>query len=133
MFSKSKRSQIMSKIKSKNTKLDLTMQRILKKSRLSFKAYPKIYGKPDFSVSKKVLVFCDSSFWHGRNWRKLKEKLSSGGNSEYWISHIAKNRKRDKTVNRKLKSEGYAVIRFWDTDVYKRPEWCIDEIRKRLE
>ncbi|MGI0060823.1 MAG: very short patch repair endonuclease [Nitrosotalea sp.] len=132
IFSKSKRSHIMSRIRSKDTKLDLAMESILKSSKLTFKKYPKMFGKPDFLIRKKLAVFCDSSFWHGRNWKALKNKLEEGNNSTYWVSHIARNRKRDKTVNRKLKTEGYSVIRFWDTDVYKRPDWCIDEIRKRL-
>ena|SRR2546428_6667359 len=132
IFSKSKRSRIMSRIRSKNTKLDLTMRGILKQSRLSLKTYPKIFGNPDFLVKNKIVVFCDSSFWHGRNWRKLKVKLSNGNNSAYWVSHIKKNRKRDRIVDRKLKNDGYSVVRFWDTDIYKRPDWCINEIRKLM-
>ncbi|WP_255347578.1 DUF559 domain-containing protein [Candidatus Nitrosotenuis chungbukensis] len=133
MFSKKKRSEIMSKIKSKNTKLDCSMAKILTKSHFTFRQYPKIFGNPDFVVKKKVVVFCDSSFWHGRNWRKLKQKLSRGNNPQYWVSHIAKNKKRDKMVNKKMRNDGYIVVRFWDTDVYKRPEWCIDEIKKALK
>lgn len=62
----------------------------------------------------------------------MKQKLENGNNSEYWVSHIEKNKKRDRKVNRKLRESGYSVIRFWDTDVYKRPEWCVKEIRKLL-
>ena len=133
IFLKSKRSHIMSRIRSKNTKLDLTMRRILKKSRLSFKSYPKIYGSPDFLVGKKTVVFCDSSFWHGRNWKALKKRLAKGNNPAYWVSHISKNIKRDKAVSRKLRKEGYVVIRFWDTDVYKRPDWCVNKIKTRAK
>lgn len=132
IFSKSKRSHIMSRIRSKDTKLDLAMESILKSSRMSFRKYPEMFGKPDFLIRKNLVVFCDSSFWHGRNWKTLKNKLVKGNNSAYWVSHISKNRKRDKTVNKKLRKEGYSVVRFWDTDVYKRSEWCINEIRKLL-
>jgi len=122
----------MSRIRSKGTKLDLKMKKILEEENLSFKQYPNIFGTPDFLVKNRMTVFCDSSFWHGRNWRKLRKKLSNGNNSKYWVSHIAKNRKRDQTVNRRLRKEGYVVVRFWDSDVYKRPDWCVDEIKKRL-
>jgi len=132
VFSKSKRSEIMRKIRSKNTKLDRSMAKVLKKSRLSFKQYPKIFGNPDFLVKNQIAVFCDSSFWHGREWKRLKQKLAKGYNSKYWVSHIAKNRKRDQTVNRRLRKEGYVVVRFWDSDVYKRPDWCLNEIKKLL-
>lgn len=132
IFTKSKRSEVMSKIRSKNTKLDRAMAGILEKSGIPFKQYPRIFGNPDFLVRNKMAVFCDGSFWHGRNWSKLRIKLEQGNNSDYWISHISKNRRRDQTVNRKLRNEGFVVVRFWDTDIFKRPEWCIKEIRKRL-
>ena len=122
----------MRKIRSKGTRLDLTMKILLRKSHFSFRSYPKIYGNPDFMVGGKIIVFCDGSFWHGRHWKKMKQKLENGNNSEYWVSHIEKNKKRDRKVNRKLRESGYSVIRFWDTDVYKRPEWCVKEIRKLL-
>lgn len=132
IFSKSKRSEVMSKIKSKGTKLDGTMQKILQKSKIKHEPYPKIYGNPDFLIGNRIALFCDSSFWHGRHWKKLKTKLVNGNNPNYWVNHIQKNRNRDKLVTKILQKEGYKVIRFWDDDVYKRPAWCVSEIKKYL-
>ncbi|MGI0008804.1 MAG: very short patch repair endonuclease [Nitrosopumilaceae archaeon] len=132
VFSKSKRSEIMSKIRSKGTKLDLTMEKLLKAYKIKYQIYPQIYGCPDFFIKKNVVVFCDSSFWHGRNWSILKKKLAKGNNSDYWLKHIARNRKRDRFVSKKLKSAGYKVIRFWDDDIYKRPEWCVNAIKSKI-
>lgn len=133
IFTASKRSEIMSKIKSKNTKLDRSMAKLLKNSHMQFRQYPKIFGRPDFLVKNEIAVFCDGSFWHGRDWQKLKRKLERGNNPEYWVSHISKNRKRDQAVNRRLRKDGYDIIRFWDIDVYKRPDWCINKIKKTLK
>ena len=126
MFTKEKRSEIMSKIKSKGTKIEMTMKKALEKSELEFEYQPKIFGKPDFLVHPNVALFCDSSFWHGRNWEKLKPKLKQG----YWHEHIANNIKRDKIVNLKLKQDGYLVLRFWDTQIEKDIESCITIIKE---
>lgn len=130
VFSKSKRSEIMSKIRSKNTGLEKHTKIILRKNKVKFRTHPKLYGKPDFLLEKKTVLFCDSSFWHGRNWKLLQVRLKNGGNSNYWVTHIEKNRKRDKLVNKKLKEYGYTVIRFWDSDLFKRPDWCIVKIKE---
>jgi DNA mismatch endonuclease (patch repair protein) len=119
----------MSRIRSKNTRLDKTMRVILRKARIPFKMYPKIFGKPDFLVGEKVVIFCDSSFWHGRNWNKLRPQLQKGSNASYWVKHIAGNIARDKTVTCVLKRSGYKVLRFWDTDVYARPQTCLRKLK----
>lgn len=130
VFSKSKRSEVMSKIRSKNTKLDVAMKATLQRARIPHRSYPKIYGNPDFLIKKNVVLFCDSSFWHGKNWNKLKKKLENGNNPQYWVIHIQKNRKRDRFVTSYLSQKGYRVIRFWDKDIFKRPEWCVEQIKK---
>ncbi len=133
-FSKAKRSLVMSQIRSKNTGLDVSMRRTLRKAEIKFEAYPKMYGNPDFLVEQCIALFCDSSFWHGRNWRKLKQQLTNGSNAKYWVEHIAKNRSRDRLVNATLRRHGLKVIRFWDDEIFKRPEACVRRIKaaKRL-
>ena len=130
IFSKIKRSEVMSGIKSKGTKLEITMKKILQRYKITYRSHPKIFGNPDFLIEKNVVLFCDSSFWHGKNWSELKKKLESGNNPQYWVHHIQKNRKRDRLVTRCLSQKGYQVIRFWDKDIFKRPEWCIKQIKK---
>jgi DNA mismatch endonuclease (patch repair protein) len=127
-FSKEKRSQIMSRIRSKNTSLDLAMRGLLRNARLRFRSYPEIFGNPDFLVDDHVAVFCDSSFWHGREWRKLKSQLEQGSRATYWIRHISENRKRDRLVTLTLEKSGYTVVRFWDSDISARAEDCIQKL-----
>jgi len=122
----------MSKIRSKNTGLEKHARKILRKNRIKFRMHPTLYGKPDFLIENKIVLFCDSSFWHGRNWKKLKKKLENGNNPKYWVNHIQKNRTRDKKVTKELIQLGYIVLRFWDKDIFKKSEWCIEEIRKKL-
>ena len=129
IFTKQKRSEIMSKIRSKGTKIELKMKAELDKLGLLYEYQPKIYGKPDFLILPNVVVFCDSAFWHGRNWSKLKPQLSEG----YWREHIEENRRRDRVVNRKLKKDGYIVLRFWDSDIERRIGKCRNKILSVLK
>jgi len=133
MFTKKQRSAIMSRIRSRHTKLDLAMESILREARIPFVMYPKIPGNPDFLVGKRAAVFCDSSFWHGRRWERLRAQLKRGSNSSYWVTHIARNRTRDRRVNSRLRKLGYSVLRFWDDQVLKRPQECVNRIRAALE
>lgn len=128
MFTKEKRSEIMSKIKSKGSKIELKMIRCLEEAKIDFSYQPKLFGKPDFLIQPNIVVFCDSSFWHGRDWRKLQSQLSG-----HWLEHIQKNRKRDKIVNRTLKKEGYVVLRFWDFEINGDIEKCLGKIKETIE
>lgn len=127
-FSKEKRSQIMSKIRSKGSKIEVRMKEALQESQIEYECHPKMFGKPDFLIAPNIVVFCDSSFWHGRDWRKLKGKLPK----EYWYDHIKRNRLRDLLVNDELRNKGYIVLRFWDTQIEKNIDKCVKLVRKAL-
>ena len=126
MFTKEKRSKIMSSIKSSGSKIELSMKAALEKNRIAFLYQPKMFGKPDFLIGRKIVVFCDSSFWHGRNWQQLKKRLPDA----YWRGHIENNRKRDRVVNSTLRNEGYIVIRCWDEEINRNIDRCIARIIK---
>lgn len=130
VFTKKKRSEIMSKIRGRDTKLEKKMETLLEENCFDYVKHPKIFGNPDFLVRPSIAVFCDSSFWHGRNWPKLKMQLERTSNPNYWVSHISKNRRRDKLVNNMLSEKGYKVLRFWDDEIFKNPDSCMRKIRR---
>ncbi len=123
VFTPEKRSYVMSRIRSKNTLIELKMKKMLKQNRVKFKMHPKIMGNPDFLVGKKTLIFCDGDFWHGYKYES-KKKISK----KFWRDKIKGNMKRDKVVSRKLRNENYSVIRFWEHDIEKKPDMCIQRI-----
>jgi DNA mismatch endonuclease (patch repair protein) len=127
-FTKEKRSEIMSKIRSKGTKIELEMKKALEEQSIQFQYQPKTFGNPDFLIRPNVIVFCDSSFWHGRDWSSLRKRLPQG----YWREHIKRNRKRDRLVNAHLKKRNYAVLRFWDYQIEKQIDRCVERIRKTV-
>jgi DNA mismatch endonuclease (patch repair protein) len=118
----------MSRIHSKNTGLEIQMKRTLQRAGFRFQSHPKIEGTPDFLIGGRLTVFCDGGFWHGRNWRALREKLKNGSNAQYWIEHIARNKKRDSRVNAILRCQGDKVLRFWDDEILRHPDRCTRKI-----
>jgi DNA mismatch endonuclease (patch repair protein) len=126
VFNRKKRSEVMSKIRSKGTRIELSMKKGLEEKEIEFQYQPKIEGKPDFLIPPKVAVFCDSSFWHGRHWSKLQKKLPN----QTWRDHIRRNRERDRLVSRELRASGFIVLRFWDYQIHKHLERCIGKIER---
>ena len=82
-----------------------------------------IVGKPDLAFrSRKLAVFVDGDFWHGKNWLSRKRKLQRGANGAYWVAKIQANRARDVRVARSLEELGWRVIRVWESDVISNPQ-----------
>lgn len=89
--------------------------------------YRKLPGSPDIAITtRKIAVFVDGEFWHGENWEERKQKLRS--NRDYWIEKIEENIARDKRNDASLAEMGWSVIRFWEKEVLKDPEGCIEKI-----
>jgi DNA mismatch endonuclease (patch repair protein) len=128
VFTKEKRRQVMAKIRSKGSKIEMKMKEELEKHDVRYEYQPKLFGKPDFVIKPKIVIFCDSSFWHGRNWKKLRKQLKEG----YWQNHIRKNMERDILVTETLKNQGYIVLRFWDDQIMKKPDECIKKIQNQI-
>lgn len=116
-ISQEKRSEIMSKVRSKETKLEIEFRKILWAQGLRYrKNNTKLFGKPDISFGgKKTVIFIDSCFWHG-----CREHLRlPSTNVEYWKNKINRNRKRDKEVSDHYSKKGWYIIRIWEHDLKK--------------
>ena len=127
--------KIMASIKSKNTEPELLLRKALWEQGFRYRInYKKLPGKPDIVFPKrKIAVFCDGDFWHGHNWAvrnysSLKEELSTY--SDFWKKKITNNVERDKRVNKKLKQDGWIVLRFWESDIRKNLNRCLTTISK---
>lgn len=126
IFSKDKRSQIMSRVKSKNTDIELILRKALTQKGYRYRLHYKIEGSPDIVFTKqKIAIFCDGDFWHGKNFKKEKTHYKT-----FWVQKIEKNIKRDKTVNSQLRKKGWVVIRFGKDDLKKNLSNCILHIEQ---
>jgi len=118
----------MSRVRSSGSLIEKELGKALWASGLRYrKQYARVTGKPDFAiVFARVAVFCDSSFWHGRNWPESAVAIKS--NRRFWIPKIARTVARDRDVNKALRQLGWLVLRFWDTQILKSPEHCAQKV-----
>lgn len=127
-------SKNMSRIHSKDTSIELRLRKALwhkgYRYRKNFKALP---GSPDIVLTKyNIAIFCDSEFFHGKDWEYLKMRLEKGKNPEYWIKKIERNRIRDWENDKKLLFLGYTVIHFWGQDILKHTPECLRVIEEAI-
>ena len=133
-FSKEKRSEIMRRVKQKDTSIEIQLRKALWNRGYRYrKNYKDLPGKPDIVLTKyKIAIFCDSEFFHGKDWEVLRPQLERGSRSEYWINKIDRTRKRDNEINKKLLFLGWTVIRFWGKDIMKNTDECIRVIEETI-
>lgn len=118
VFTKEKRSWVMSRIRGKHTKIERLMKKELKEHEAKFRVHCNIIGRPDFVfTAEKVAVFVDGCFWH----KCPKDYIEPVTRKEFWRKKIGGNVKRDRMVTRKLQKEGWKVLRFWEHEVEKHP------------
>ena len=126
---KEQRSYNMSRIKSKNTKPELVMFKVLKKHGIKFKKHYNISGKPDIVIPEyKVAVFVNGEFWHGKDYKRIKNRIP-----KFWKTKIGINLKRDRKVRRDLRNKNWHVINFWGRKVVRDPERSFRRLQKFLE
>ena len=130
-LTKEQRHKNMSHIRSKDSQIELRLRKALWHKGYRYrKNYKMLPGKPDIALTKcKIAVFCDSEFFHGKDWDNgLKDQIMRGNNSEFWINKISRNMERDREVNEQLAQLGWTVLRFWGKDILKDTDRCVDEI-----
>jgi len=130
VFSKQKRSKIMSSIKGKNTEAEIKIRIALRKRDISgYRIHYKSLGKPDIAFpSKKIAIFVDGDFWHGYNWKKLGKIPPR----RYWQAKINKNMERDRMITNNLRKDGWIVVRLWEHQISKNLDKCINRITEHL-
>ena len=118
----------MSAIRSENTQPEIMLRKALWAKGLRFRAH---YGKEKIDIafpSKKLAVFVDGCFWHGC---PIHSHLPKSHES-YWHPKLKRNIERDQAKNRRLKAEGWRVLRFWEHEL-NEPEKALEKIHTELE
>ena len=133
-LTKEQRRKNMQHIRSKDTSIEVKLRKALWNRGYRYRKNDKrLPGKPDIALTKyKIAIFCDSEFFHGKDWEVLKPRLEKGNNSQYWISKISRNREHDDEVNKRLLFEGWTVIRFWGKDIQKNIEECVRVVEETV-
>lgn len=128
------RRKTMSKIRGKNTSIEVALRKALWSKGYRYrKNYRGLPGSPDICLTKyKIAIFCDSEFFHGKDWEVLKPKVARGNNGEYWVKKIQENIDRDRNNDKKLLFLGWTVIHFWGKDILKNTDECIRVIEETI-
>jgi DNA mismatch endonuclease (patch repair protein) len=116
VFSKKKRSEIMSRVKGKgNVATEGQLVEIFRRSGIAgWRRNFPLFGRPDFVFpAPKISVFVDGCFWHGCP--KHGERPAS--NRAFWLEKLRRNRARDLRVTKTLRSNGWTVLRIWQHEL----------------
>lgn len=125
-------SDIMRKVHSRDTTPEKTFRKALWHNGIRYRTcYRDLPGKPDIVIrSKKLAIFVDGDFWHGGQW--VRRKLSSlesqftrSSSRNYWLAKIRKNMERDCRSTASLLSQGWTVLRFWESDIKRNLDGCV--------
>jgi len=127
-------SKTMQKIPSKDTSLEKKFEIALIRERINYckpdQLIENIVGNPDFILPRfRIAIFCDGDFWHGYSFNK--EKINN--NQDFWSAKIEKNILRDNEVTYGLKKSKWKVFRFWEHEIMKDVDSCIETITDYID
>lgn len=132
-LTKEQRSNIMRHVRSKDTTPEKVLRLALWHRGIRYrKNYRKISGTPDIALTRyRIAIFVDGDFWHARGHEANPgEQITS--NIDYWKKKLTRNVERDKEVNDMLTEDGWLVLRFWESDIKKDIETCVERILRYL-
>lgn len=112
--SREKRSEIMSKVRSKSG-----IENLPDGMRgLYLRKHPRgVFGKPDFgNKTRRIALFIDGCFWHGCPGHYREPKSNVG----FWRNKLERNRARDGLVTEKLREEGWKIYRIWEHELERK-------------
>ena len=121
VFTKAKRSAVMSLIRSRgNRTTELRLVALVREYGISgWRRSEPVFGKPDFVFRReRVAVFVDGCFWHGCP--KAKHAPLPKTRKEWWAEKLSRNKSRDRLVNRTLRKTGWTVLRVWECDLARK-------------
>ena len=116
VFSKSKRSEVMSRIRgNENRSTEMALMHVFRANRIcGWRRHQLLPGKPDFTFRKeRLVVFVDGCFWH----RCPIHATYPANNRDFWEHKLETNKVRDRTVNRTLRNLGWRVLRIWEHEL----------------
>jgi len=116
VFTKAKRSEVMSRIRGSGNKgTELALAKLFRRYGITgWRRNQPLFGKPDFTFRlQRVVVFVDGCFWHGCP----RHFTMPVNNQAFWERKLAANKKRDQLVTRTLRKQGWLVIRVWEHDL----------------
>ena len=128
-LSKSDRSKLMSKVKQKNSKIELLVRSFLHKSGFRFRLHSSLLpGHPDIVLPKyHTVIFVNGCFWHFHQDPNCKHARIPKSNVKFWTEKLNRNKNRDEKTKAELISLGWRVLYVWECQL-KRPEDTLNDL-----
>ena len=132
-FSKEKRSEIMSRVRSRNTKPELQVRSLLHRMGYRFRLHRSdLPGKPDIVLPMyRTVIFVHGCFWHQHP--GCKKATIPRTNREFWEAKLNRNVERDREVRQKLQDLGWNVIAVWGCETKGDLELLMDRLHHQLQ
>lgn len=130
-FTPEQRHKNMAAIKSKDTKIEIMLRKALWHKGIRYRKNIKVLScHPDIVITKyKIAIFCDGDFWHGKTF----ERYDVTTNAKYWHEKIKRNVERDLENTIELRDNSWTVLRFWETDIKKNLDMCVEAVLREVE
>ncbi len=132
-------SAIMRAVRSSDTVPEVKFRKALRAEGIQYKKCLKgLPGKPDVVLkSQRLAIFIDGDFWHGGQWqrrrlRRLEDQFRNTGSRKYWLEKIRRNMDRDCVATNALLSDGWAVLRFWESQIRSNLSKCVETTLKTV-
>lgn len=120
IFSPQKRSEIMSRIRNKNTRPETIVFKFLRNEHIYFKKHYKSKHGIVIDIAlprKKIAVFIDGDFWHGRTLEAMKITRNE---DDFWVNKIRQNVERDSRQRTHLSEKGWKLLSVWGSDLMRK-------------
>lgn len=129
IMSSETRSRVMARIRGSNTGPENVLASMLSVHGVAFDRHVVgLPGRPDFVFQRgRLAVFVDGDFWHGWRFPLWRHKMS-----EKWAAKIDATRMRDRRNHRRLRRDGWSVLRIWEHEIERSPARSLERILARL-
>lgn len=125
VFSPERRSEIMSAIRSKNTRPEIIIRKKLFKLGFRYRIHTLLPGKPDIVLKAlRVAIFVHGCFWHGHTCKLFRLPKTR---PEFWLNKIDKNQNNDLKSFNKLIESGWRVAIIWECSIRGKKEEYIEK------
>ena len=131
IFSKEKRSQVMTRVKAKNTKPEMTVRAMIHRAGYRFRLHKKdLPGTPDIVLARyKTVVFVHGCFWHQHS--GCKKSALPTSNVDFWKKKLQRNYARDEACKAALQDQGWRVIVIWECTLNHSTLELIEDLNKQ--
>lgn len=132
-LSPEKRSWNMSRIKSKDTKIEVKVRQYLFSKGFRFRKNDKRFpGKPDVVLPKyKTVIFVNGCFWHMHE--NCKQGRLPKSNIDFWRSKMERNSANDELHRNQLQEMGWKVITLWECELKQDFEKTMEKVTLSLK